>query len=184
MSKYLAVSLIIVAFVFGIGFGYVLTPGYKTQDLSMTEMNLGRADKYLDLRYLNAMIAHHKSAMLLAERIKDQTQRKEIKDLASMIFESEPKAIAELETWKWEWYSDRSSVQASQVPNLGTFDEKVDLRFLNALIAHHEAGIKMVNEIKTKSSRNDVLNNADAVGTFLSGSIVDLKKWREEWYQI
>ncbi len=42
----------------------------------------------------------------------------------------------------------------------------------------------MANEAKTKSSRNEVLNNADAVSAFLSKGINTLKQWRKEWYGV
>lgn len=55
---------------------------------------------------------------------------------------------------------------------------------MNALIAHHEAGILMTEEIRTKSSRAEVLNNADAVENFLKTTLVTLKGWRKAWYNI
>jgi uncharacterized protein (DUF305 family) len=70
------------------------------------------------------------------------------------------------------------------VPNFGTYDEKYDLRFLNALIAHHESGLVMTKEIKSKSSRTEILNNADAVDTFLTTTLQVFKDWRKQWYNI
>ena len=64
------------------------------------------------------------------------------------------------------------------------YDEKLDLRFLNALIAHHEAGILMTQEIRTKSSRIEVLNNADAVENFLKTTRITLRESRKAWYNI
>jgi hypothetical protein len=43
------------------------------------------------------------------------------------------------------------------VSNLGTYDEKFDLRFLNALIAHHEAGLLMTKEKVKKLSDRDLM---------------------------
>ncbi len=184
MSKYLSASLIIMALIFGIGIGYLITPEYRMVDDEMNEMGFGKADKNVDLRYMNSMIGHHESAMVLAKEVKDKTKRKEIKELAETILENEPKLIKELYEWKKDWYKDTSKVDASEVPNLGSYDEKLDLRFLNALIAHHEAGIDMAEEIKGKSSRNEVLNNADVLIDFLSKSSDDLMQWRKEWYGI
>lgn len=183
MSKYLASSLVIVALVLGIGIGYVVSPNYSMVDSQMG-MGLGRADRNLDLRYLNQMASHHKGAIRLAEQVRDQTRRSEIKQLATAILEGEPKLIAELQDWKAQWYNDRSDVAVGEVPNLGSYDDKLDLRFLNALIAHHEAGIEMAEEAKMKSSRNEVLNNADAVINFLSNNTNQLEQWRKDWYEI
>jgi uncharacterized protein (DUF305 family) len=55
---------------------------------------------------------------------------------------------------------------------------------LNALIDHHHEGVKMTKEIRTKSSRSEVLNNADAVEKFLTESGETLKTLRKNWYKI
>jgi uncharacterized protein (DUF305 family) len=184
ISTTLAISLMVVTGVLGWVAGYASTPDYKVSMYDKTTMDLGRPDRTLDLRYINAMIAHHRGAMLLATQASSQTQRQEMKDLSAMILRDEPKAISELYTWKKEWYGDTKQVKDPIVSNLGTYDEKFDLRFLNALIAHHEAGLLMTKEIKTKSSRTEILNNADAVDTFLTTTLKLFKDWRTQWYNI
>ena len=101
-------------------------------------MNLGRADRGLDLRYINAMIAHHRGAMLLAEQAQPLTQKKEIQDLAADILKNEPPAIQELYDWKKSWYGDTKKVRDPIVAKLGDYDKTYELRFLNALITHNE----------------------------------------------
>jgi len=179
----LSASLIIVALLVGIAIGYWLTPEYQQSMFDKNSMNLGRADRSLDLRYINAMAAHHRGAMLLAEQAAKQSQRKEIKDLAQEILANEPAAINELYQWKKDWYKDSRTARDPIVAKLGSYDDKFDLRFLNALIAHHELGILMTKEARTKSSRSEVLNNADAVEAFLNNGLNMLKKWRQDWYQ-
>ncbi len=85
---------------------------------------------------------------------------------------------------KKEWYRDSRSAPTPVVSNLGESGDNFDLRFLNALIAHHENGLQMTAEIKIKSSRAAVLDNADAVSIFLSGSLEQLKSWRQDWYNL
>ena len=184
ISLPLSISLIIVAGVFGLSIGYSLTPDYKNGMFDKTTMDLGRADNNLDLRYLNAMISHHRGAMLLAEPASQKTTRQEMKDLSAKILNDEPKAIDELYAWKKNWYGDTRQVKDPVVSNLGNYDDKFDLRFLNALIAHHEAGLLMTKEVKTKSSRTEVLNNADEVETFLTTTLKVFKDWRSQWYNI
>ena len=184
ISTILAISLMIVAGILGAVVGYSITPEYNASMHDKTSMDLGRPDKTFDLRYINAMIAHHRGAMLLAEQVATQTQRQEMKDLALMILKDEPPAIAELYAWKKDWYGDAKQVKDPIVINLGTYDDKFDLRFLNALIAHHKEGLIMTAETKTKSTRNEILNNADAVETFLVTTLKLFKEWRLDWYKI
>lgn len=184
ISTTLAISLMIVVGVIGLAIGYSTTPEYKLGMYDKTTMDLGRPDRTLDLRYINAMIAHHRGAMLLAEQASKETQRKEMKDLSAKILTDEPGAISELYAWKKAWYKDTKIVRDPAVSNLGSYDEKFDLRFLNALIAHHEVGLLMTKDIKLKSSRTEILNNADAVDTFLTTTLKVFKDWRMEWYKI
>lgn len=184
ISIYLTLGLVVVGVVFGIGFGYYLTPEYRVYMYDRNTMDLGRADRTFDLRYINAMIAHHRGAMMLAEQLSNNTTRPEMKELAQNILKDEPKAIAELYAWKKSWYKDTRRVRDPIVANLGLSDDKFDLRFLNAIIAHHEEGILMTKETRQKTSRVEILNNADAVESFLSNGLITLKVLRSEWYNI
>lgn len=184
ISLYLAVGLVVVGVVVGIGFGYYLTPEYRVSMYERNAMDLGPADRTFDLRYVNAMISHHRGAMLLAEQLSKNTLRPEMKELAQNILNDEPKAIAELYAWKESWYGDTRSVRDPIVANLGPSDNTFDLRFLNAIIAHHEAGIVMTKETRQKTSRSEILNNADAVEAFLVNGLTALKGLRSNWYNL
>ncbi len=183
ISVYLAGALMIITGIIGVGIGYSLTPQYTLSMYDKNIMNLGQADAWLDLRYVNAMISHHKGAVLLAEEA-EKSERREVADLAREIQKNEPVLIQELYAWKKEWYGDIKTVADPVVPQLGTYDETFDLRFLNALIAHHENGIRMTQDVRFKSSRGAVLDNANAVELFLSQSGEMLKQWRKSWYGI
>lgn len=183
ISIYLATAFIIIAGIIGAGIGYVLTPQYSLSMYDKNLMDLGRPDKWLDLRYVNAMISHHRGAILLAEQA-EKSERSEVADLARDIQKNEPVLIAELYAWKKEWYGDTRTVADPVVAALGDYDKTFDLRFLNALIAHHENGIEMTQNVRVKSSRGAVLDNADAVEAFLTGSGEMLKGWRSTWYSI
>ena len=184
ISLYLALGLIVGGVVLGVGFGYYLTPEYKTSMYEESSMSLGQADRTFDLRYINAMIAHHRGAMLLAEQLGKNTVRSEMKALSQNILNDEPKAIAELYTWKKDWYGDTKNVKDPIVANLGPAGDTFDLRFLNAIIAHHEIGLLMTEEAKVKSSRALILDNADAVEAFLSNGLQTLKGLRNKWYNL
>ncbi|MEI7689027.1 MAG: DUF305 domain-containing protein [Candidatus Nomurabacteria bacterium] len=183
ISTYLSVSLIIIGFIIGIGVGYSFTPQYSLSMYDKTNMGLGNPDKWIDLRYINAMIAHHRGAILVAKQA-EQSKRPEVQELSKEIQTNEPIAIAELYAWKKAWYGDTKKVADPVVPNLGTYNDTFDLRFLTAVINHHQNGLIMTNEIKSKSTRNEILDNANAVEKFLTDSGAMLKEWRKSWYNI
>ncbi len=179
----LAIAFMILTGIIGVGIGYSLTPEYRLSMYEKNTMDLGRPDRTLDLRYVNAMIAHHRGAMLLALQAK-KSERTEVKNLAEAILKDEPKAIADLYAWKKEWYRDTRTVTDPVTPKLGDYDKTFDLRFLNALIAHHEVGVEMTQDVRLKSTRSAVLDNADAVEAFLKGGITMLSGWRSTWYNL
>lgn len=174
-------TIALIAGISGLMIGRMQTPEYRLTMYDKNTMDLGRADRLFDLRYLNAMIAHHRGAVILAEQAA-KSQRNEIRELAVTIQSEEPKLIAELYQWKKDWYGDTRTVRDPLVARLGEVNSTFDLRFLNALIAHHEAGILMTQETRLKSSRAEVLDNADAVEAFLQTSGADLREWRSAWY--
>jgi len=184
ISVYLTSGLVIVGIILGLSFGYYLTPEYTVSMYEKNSMTLGRADRTFDLRYINAMIAHHRGAMLLAEQLGKNTTRPELQSLSKAILSDEPAAIAELYAWKKSWYNDTKSVKDPIVANLGPAGETFDLRFLNAIIAHHEAGIEMTEETSKKSSRAEILDNANAVEKFLSNGLQTLTVLRTTWYNV
>jgi uncharacterized protein (DUF305 family) len=184
ISIFLTIGLVLSGVILGVGFGYYLTPEYQVSMYEKNTMSLGLADRTFDLRYINAMIAHHRGAMLLADQLSKNTARPEMKALSQAILNDEPKAIAELYDWKKTWYSDTKKVRDPIVANLGPADEKFDLRFLNAIIAHHEIGVVMTKETRLKSSRAEILNNADAVENFLTNGLKTLKQLRSDWYNL
>ncbi|MDO8269064.1 MAG: DUF305 domain-containing protein [Candidatus Levybacteria bacterium] len=180
----LAISLMTVTFLIGSVAGYFISPTYQQTMFVKDDMDLGKADKFLDLRYINAMISHHRGAILLANQVVEKSHREEVRLLARDIQKGEPKLIAELYQLKKNWYDDGRKVSDPSIPNLGGTDDTFDLRFLNALIAHHDNGIIMTREIRSKSTRSEILDNADAVENFLSQSLIMLKSWRAEWFDI
>jgi len=184
ISIYLTLGLVVGVLLIGVGIGYSLTSEYKISAYESNAMNLGFPDRTFDLRYVNAMISHHRGAMLLAEQLKSNSARPEMKALAEDILTSEPSAIEELYSWKRAWYGDTKTVRDPIVANLGSSGEKFDLRFLNAMITHHEVGVMMARETQTKSSRVEVIDNAFAVDAFLSGGIETLSGLRKDWYSI
>lgn len=184
VSLYLTLGIAICVFVVGIIIGSASTAQYRATMYDKTPMNLGVSDRWLDLRYINAMIQHHRGAILLAEQAETKGQRKEVRELSKKILIDEPILIRELYMLKKSMYGDTSNVNDPTEIRLGKSDETFDLRFLNALITHHRAGVEMTKEVRTKSSTSEILNNADAVERFLIGTLPMLLEWRDQWYPV
>jgi uncharacterized protein (DUF305 family) len=185
MNGTLVASVILVAFLSGMGAGYYFSPEYaRGATGGGMEENGAGYDRLGDLKYINGMIAHHESALLLARSAGQESKRPQVTGLAETIIDADTRGIAGLYDLKKRLYGDTRRVPPPVFANLGNFDERFDLRFLNAMIAHHEEAIAMAGDIRKQSFNNEILGIADEVATGLTEGIAELKSWRREWYGI
>jgi uncharacterized protein (DUF305 family) len=70
----------------------------------MMNGNLGAADDRFDLRFLNAMLAHHQSALTMAKEALENSDRPETRKLAQDIINSQQQEISQMQQWRKAWY--------------------------------------------------------------------------------
>lgn len=165
-------------------------------------MDNGPADANYDLRFIDAMIPHHQGATEMAKEAQQKSKRPEIKKLAGEIIKAQNKEIAELKQWRTAWYkkapsaptawnaqknqtiamsSDQSKAMRMDM-DLGAADAEFDLRFINAMIPHHEGAITMAQDALSKSKRTEIKNIAKDIVTSQQKEIDQMKQWRQAWY--
>lgn len=176
---------------------------HNTMDHSMNHaMDLGEADEQYDLRFIDAMIPHHQGALIMAQDALENSSREEITALATQIVEAQQREILEMQQWREQWYPEAPETptawdsQANQtVPmtleqisamrmdiDLGGTDEEFDLRFINAMIPHHQAAIIMAEDALGKSDNPEIQALAQNVITTQQAEIDQLEQWRNDWY--
>jgi uncharacterized protein (DUF305 family) len=165
-------------------------------------MDLGPADAEFDLRFIDSMIPHHEGAVVMAKEVLQKSKRPELQKLAQDIINAQTKEIAQMQSWRTAWYpkapsqpvawhsqmghsmamteDQRKSMMMSM--DLGAADAEFDLRFLNAMIPHHEGAVVMAQEVLTKSKRPDVLTLAKEISASQKAEIAQMKQWRKTWY--
>jgi uncharacterized protein (DUF305 family) len=141
-------------------------------------MDLGAADANYDLRFIDGMIPHHEGAVVMAKEALQKSQRPEIKKLANEIIKAQDKEIKELKQWRKGWYPQAlnepqawnaqmkhmMAMSPEQMKmmrmdiDLGTADAEFDLRFINAMIPHHEGAVMMAKDALNKSKRSHLYN--------------------------
>lgn len=166
------------------------------------EMDLGAADANYDLRFIDAMMMHHQGAVLMAQEALEKSQRPEIKQFANNIIAAQKKEIAQMKQWHTAWYPNaskqpvaygganksvmpisakqRESMMMSQ--DLGAADDKFDLRFLDAMIPHHEGALVMAKDAISKSTRPEVKQLNQNILTSQQAEITQMQQWRKAWY--
>jgi uncharacterized protein (DUF305 family) len=166
------------------------------------EMDLGPADANFDLRFIDAMTPHHQGAVEMAKEAQQKSKRPEIKKLADDIIKSQNQEITQMKQWRQAWYPnagnkpmaynsqmghmmEMSSDQMQTMmmsQNLGAADAEFDLRFINAMIPHHEGAVTMAKDTLSKSQRPEIKKLAQAIIKDQDIEIKQMQQWRKSWY--
>ncbi|MEH1894728.1 MAG: DUF305 domain-containing protein [Nostoc sp.] len=165
-------------------------------------MDLGPADTNFDLRFIDAMIPHHQGAVEMAKEAQVKSKRPEIKKLADNIIKSQNQEITQMKQWRQAWYpkaGDKPMAYNSQMSHmmemssdqmkgmmmsqdLGAADAEFDLRFINAMIPHHEGAVKMGQDALSKSKRPEIKKLAQEIVKAQEVEIKEMQQWRKAWY--
>jgi uncharacterized protein (DUF305 family) len=179
--------------------------GDKQMDDSMSGkhgMDLGPANAEFNLRFIDGMTPHHQGAIAMAQEALQKAQHPEIKKLAQDIIDAQQKEIAEMKQWRATWYPNvgtapvawhtemghSMSMSQDQMNgmmmnmDLGAADAEFDLRFINAMIPHHEGAVVMANQVLSKSQRPEVRQLAQDIVASQQAEIDQMKQWRQAWY--
>ncbi|MFB2971507.1 DUF305 domain-containing protein [Aerosakkonema sp. BLCC-F183] len=166
-------------------------------------MNLGPADIDYDLRFIDGMILHHQGAVEMAKEAQQKSTRPQIKKLAEDIIKDQNKEIDRMKQWRKAWYpnaadkpmaydaaigkmTEMSSDQKKNMMmdmDLGAANGEFDLRFVNAMIPHHEGAVTMAQDALTKSKRAEIKQLSQAIVKAQAAEIKQMKQWRQTWYK-
>jgi uncharacterized protein (DUF305 family) len=165
-------------------------------------MDLGPADVDYDLRFIDAMIPHHEGALVMAQDLAQKTKRPELQKLAKDVISAQTKEIAQMKQWRQDWYPKASStpmawhaemkhmmamspeqISAMKMDmDLGKADAEYDLRFLNAMVPHHQAAVVMAKDLAQKTKRPELQKLAKDVMTSQQAEIDQMQQWQKTWY--
>lgn len=165
-------------------------------------MSLGSKDEFFDLRFIDSMIPHHEGAVLMAQEALQKSSRPEIRTLAKAIIDAQQKEIRLLQGWRKDWYPNvgqepvmwhsdgnhmmpmtpemRSAMMMAG--NLGLADAQFDLRFIKAMVPHHEGALVMAQAALEKSDRPEIRQMATDILSSQQQEIAQMQQWRNKWY--
>lgn len=66
--------------------------------------------------------------------------------------------------------------------DLGPMDESFDLRFIDAMIPHHEGAIAMAQQVLEQSNRAEMRELAQSIIDAQQQEIDQMQQWRQAWY--
>jgi uncharacterized protein (DUF305 family) len=166
-------------------------------------MDLGPADADYDLRFIDGMVIHHQGAVNMAQEALQKAQHPELKKLAQDIIAAQNREISQMQEWRTAWYpqadstpmayhsqmghmmamSDEQKQSMMMNMDLGNADGEFDLRFINAMIPHHEGALMMAQDALNKSQRPEIKKLAQNILTSQQQEITEMKQWRKDWFQ-
>lgn len=166
-------------------------------------MDLGPANAEFDLRFIDGMTPHHQGAIIMAQEALQKSKRPEIKKLAQAIINAQNKETAEMKQWRTAWYpnmgetpmawhtqmghsmsmSEEQKKSMMMSMDLGAADDQFDLRFLNAMIPHHEGAVVMANDALSKSTRPEIKKLAQEIIASQTAEIKQMQQWKQAWYK-
>jgi len=199
-------TLAIIALTAAIGIGTWQSSaqmGKMNHNMSGMSMELGKADANLDLRFIDGMMPHHQGAIAMAKEALQKSKRPEIKKLAVEIIKAQEVEIAQMQKWRKSWYpnvgstpmawnsemghmmtmtdSQKKGMMMSE--DLGASDTNFDLRFLNAMIPHHEGAVVMAKDALAKSKRPEIKKLAHEIIASQNAEIKQMQQWKQAWYK-
>ncbi|MBD2177621.1 DUF305 domain-containing protein [Pseudanabaena sp. FACHB-1998] len=170
--------------------------------MNHSEMSLGIADENYDLRFVDAMIPHHEGAVIMAKAVLEKSQRPELKKMAQEIIQAQKQEIAQMKQWRKDWYpkaSDKPMAWHKEMNHmmemlpeqmsamrmevdLGAADADFELRFIEAMIPHHEGAVVMAKDALEKSKRSEITKLSKEIISSQQAEIEQMKQWRKAWY--
>ncbi|MBI4779875.1 MAG: DUF305 domain-containing protein [Oscillatoriophycideae cyanobacterium NC_groundwater_1537_Pr4_S-0.65um_50_18] len=170
--------------------------------MSHDSMSLGPEDEYFDLRFLDAMILHHQGAVNMAEEVLEKSDRLSLRKMAREIILVQKREVRRMQSWREAWYPDADQrplmyvadkqqtlpmtqeMQDAMMMNMdmGSADEDFDLRFINAMLPHHQGAVAMAGEALLRSDRPDIWRLSQSILGVQQQEIAQLRTWRRQWY--
>jgi uncharacterized protein (DUF305 family) len=185
----------------GMDHGGMNHDGMKKGGMMDHNMDVGPADANYDLRFLDSMIPHHQGALVMSQEVLAKSKRPELIKLAKGILADQKKDIAQMKLWRKQWYPKAAATpimwhaemnhEMAMTPkhkesmmmnmSLGKADAGFDLRFLNAMIPHHQGAVTMGKDVLQKSKRPEMKKFAQSIVKSQQAEIDLMNKWQKEW---
>ena len=160
----------------------------------------------LDQQYIDMMVPHHESAVAMAELATERSQRSELQEYAAAVIAAQSTEIAQLRSWRMEWFGSEETPPMSAMPMLqgmsmdmpghdmhgATMDMEQDIRdlenasdfdreFLEAMIVHHEMAVEASEIVVAGEVRAEIKALAEDVIADQRAEIQQMEAWLASW---
>jgi uncharacterized protein (DUF305 family) len=139
-----------------------------------------------DAQFIDSMVMHHQGAIDMAKQAQAEAQRPEIKNMAEDIIRTQQAEIDQMKQWRTAWYPDLKDT-GGMMMDMGTMmidqDSSIpfDIRFINAMIPHHEGAVAMAKAAQQKAEHTEIKTLADNIIKAQQREIDQMKQWLAAW---
>jgi uncharacterized protein (DUF305 family) len=155
---------------------------------TMTATATATSTAPFDAMFIDGMITHHQGAVDMANQALQQAERPEIKQLAQQIIDSQQAEIAQMQTWRQQWFPDVPPTGGMGMMDHMTVSEDshkpFDQRFIEAMIPHHQSAIDMARDAESQAKRPEIKQLAGNIITAQEQEIAQMKGWLQQWYGV
>ena len=149
--------------------------------------------EYSDERFIDAMVPHHQGAVEMAQVALENAEHEQIRRLAEDIITAQEAEIEELKQIKDQEYgTSEVPMEMSQEemramgmtadPQELANQEPFDVRFIDAMIPHHQSAIVMANVALEESKNAQIRQIAGNIVNAQEREIEQMQRWRARWY--
>lgn len=157
----------------------------QNMDHGSMQMN---ASQPFDAQFIDSMIEHHLGAVAMAEEALQQSEREEIRAMATAIIAAQNSEIEQMRAWRAAWYPDLPATggMGMSMGEMGISADATlpfDQRFLTAMISHHQGAIEMAQMAQQMAEHQEIKDLADAIITAQQAEIEQMNGWLQAWFQ-
>ncbi|MBM3323032.1 DUF305 domain-containing protein [candidate division WOR-3 bacterium] len=148
-----------------------------------------------DLRFIDAMIAHHQGAIDMSQPADSNAMHPELKDFARKVIEDQSLEIALMTQWRDQWFPGRPKTpNIMEMPGMAMSmmdmspdhmqqlkGAAFDRMFIEMMVPHHEGAITMARDALAKSQRPEIRELAQRIIDAQQGEIEMMARWQSEW---
>lgn len=162
--------------------------------MNMMGMNNNRMmNGNIDRNFIEQMIPHHESAIVMANLAKEKSKHDEVKTLADNIITSQTAEINTMKQWYKSWYGTdvpavtTNGMQGGNMMNsqasaddLGSATD-FDKAFLEEMIPHHQMAVMMASMLDTATGRAEMKKLSSDIISAQTKEINDMRSWQQQW---
>ncbi|MCX6043559.1 MAG: DUF305 domain-containing protein, partial [Chloroflexi bacterium] len=130
----------------------------------------------------------HQGAIAMAQTAQTEADHAEVKTMAAAIIAAQATEIKQMQAWRTAWFPNAPASKgldmgmgAMQIANDSS--KPFDLRFIEAMIPHHQSAIDMANLALTKTEHAEIKTLAANIIQAQTAEITQMQAWKAAWFK-